>query len=84
MSYDEIVNEVKKIVCNNLCTDEEDLKVETHLFNDLSADELDMVEIILDCEEFFGIGIEEEDCEHIKTVGDLAKAVVNVLGIKPE
>jgi len=61
---------LKKIVVDQLGVDEADVKPEASFVDDLNADSLDLVELIMSLEEEFGIEISDEDAEKIKTVGD--------------
>ena len=61
---------LKKIVVDQLGVDEADVKPEASFVEDLNADSLDLVELIMSLEEEFGIEISDEDAEKIKTVGD--------------
>lgn len=64
-----IFEKVKAIVAEQLGVDETDITLETS-FDDLNADSLDVVELIMALEEEFDIEIPDEDAEKIKTVGD--------------
>jgi len=61
---------LKKIVVEQLGVDEEDVKPEASFVDDLNADSLDLVELIMSLEEEFGTEISDEDAESIRTVGD--------------
>ncbi len=61
---------LKKIVVEQLGVDEVDVKPEASFVDDLNADSLDLVELIMSLEEEFGMEISDEDAEKIKTVGD--------------
>ena len=61
---------LKKIVVEQLGVDESDVKPEASFVDDLSADSLDLDELIMSLEEEFGMEISDEDAEKIKTVGD--------------
>jgi len=61
---------LKKIVVEQLCVDEADVKPEASFVDDLNADSLDLVELIMSLEEEFGMEISDEDAEKIKSVGD--------------
>ena len=64
-----IFEKVKGIVTEQLGVDAEEVSLETS-FDDLNADSLDVVELIMALEEEFDIEIPDEDAEKIKTVGD--------------
>ena len=61
---------LKKIVVEQLGVDEVDVKPEASFVDDLNADSLDLVELIMSLEEEFGVEISDEDAEKIKSVGD--------------
>ena len=61
---------LKKIVVEQLGVDEADVKPEASFVDDLNADSLDLVELIMSLEEEFGAEISDEDAENIRTVQD--------------
>ena len=61
---------LKKIVVEQLGVDEEEVKPESSFVDDLNADSLDLVELILSLEEEVGAEISDEDAERIRTVQD--------------
>ena len=65
-----IEERVKKIVCEQLNVAEEKVTNETSFVNDLGADSLDMVELVMHFEEDFEMQIPDEEAEKIQTVGD--------------
>jgi acyl carrier protein len=67
MSIDE---KIKKIICEQLEVSEEDVVPEASFVDDLGADSLDQVELIMAMEEEFGISISDEEAEKIVTVKD--------------
>ena len=66
---------LKKIVVEQLGVDEGDVKPEASFVDDLNADSLDLVELIMSLEEEFGVEISDEEAEKIKTVGDAAEYI---------
>ena len=66
----EIESKVKAIIVEKLGVDEAEVKPEASFTNDLGADSLDTVELIMEFEKEFGIQIPDEDAQSIKTVGD--------------
>ena len=66
---DNIEQRVKKIVAEQLGVPEADIKNESSFVNDLGADSLDTVELIMEFEKEFNISIPDEQAETITTVG---------------
>ena len=66
----DIPAEVKKIIVEQLDVDEKDIKPESSFIDDLGADSLGLVELVLAFEEQFEIDIPDEDTEKIRTVAD--------------
>jgi acyl carrier protein len=62
-------NKVKEVIIDKLGVEEDTIKSEAHFVNDLGADSLDTVELIMEFEEEFNIEIPDEDAENITTVG---------------
>ncbi|MFH1964252.1 MAG: acyl carrier protein [Acidobacteriota bacterium] len=63
-------DQVKEIIVEQLGVDEGDVKMESHFVDDLGADSLDTVELVMKLEEDFDIEIPDEDAEKIQTVRD--------------
>jgi len=70
MSSEEIATKVKEIICSQLEVSNEQLRPEASFIDDLKADSLAVVELVLAFEQEFKITIPEEDTEQIKTVKD--------------
>ena len=69
---------VRSIVSEQLSIDDVDtITLETSLTEDLEADSLDAVEVIMALEDEFGIEIPDEEAEHFKTVSDICKFIEN-------
>ena len=66
----EVADKVKKIVVDQLGVSEEQVTPEAKFIEDLGADSLDQVELIMALEEEFGADIPDEDAEKLQTVGD--------------
>jgi acyl carrier protein len=67
---DDIRNRIVKIVCERLSVSADKVQDSTDFINDLGADSLDTVELIMHFEEEFGVEIPEDDAQKIKTLGD--------------
>jgi len=66
----EIAEKVKKIIVDKLGVDESEVTNEASFTNDLGADSLDTVELIMEFEKAFDTSIPDEEAEKIQTVGD--------------
>ena len=71
----EIFEKVKKIIADKLDVEEDKITPESSFLDDLGADSLDIVELIMELEEEFGIEIPDEDAEKIRTVADAVKYI---------
>jgi len=69
VSDSSIEDRVKKIVCDQMGTTPDKISLETSFINDLGADSLDTVELVMEFEDEFEINIPDEDAEQIQTVG---------------
>jgi acyl carrier protein len=70
MDQGSIEDRMRKIIAEQLGVDESQVVPSASFEEDLNADSLDLVELIMSLEEEFGIEISEEDAEKIRTVGD--------------
>ena len=70
MTENEIADKVVTIVSSQLDAEKDKVKPETSFINDLGADSLDIVELVMEFEEAFDMSIPDEDAEKIRTVGD--------------
>ena len=66
---------VKGIIVERLSVDEKEVKEEASFIDDLGADSLDTVELVMALEEEFGMEIPDEEAEKITTVGDAVKYI---------
>ena len=69
----ESMDRIKKIIVDQLGVDESKITENSSFIDDLGADSLDIVELIMAFEEEFDIEIPDEDAEKMKTVGDAVK-----------
>lgn len=65
-----VFDKVKDIIVDQLGVDEEEIKLEASFIDDLGADSLDIVELIMALEEEFNLEIPDKEAEKIATVGD--------------
>lgn len=73
----EIAAQVKNIIVDKLGVDAEEVTPEKSFTNDLGADSLDTVELIMEFEKEFGISIPDDQAETISTVGDAIAYIEN-------
>lgn len=67
----EIQDRVKNIICDQLAVEAEKVTETASFIDDLGADSLDIVELVMTMEEEFELDIPDEDAEKMKTVGDV-------------
>ncbi len=79
---EDILERLKNIVVEKLGVDEAEIKPEASFVDDLGADSLDIVELIMAIEEEFNIEIPDEDAEKLTTVGAAVEYIKNKLGIE--
>lgn len=68
-------DKIKSIIVEQLGVEEEDVKMESSFVDDLGADSLDIVELVMALEEEFDLEIPDEDAEKIRTVGEAVKYI---------
>lgn len=71
----DIFEQVKKILCDQLDLDEEQVTEDSEVIDDLGADSLDIVDLVMTLEEEFDTKIPDEDIENLRTVGDIVKYI---------
>lgn len=71
----DIFEQVKKILCDQLDLEEEQVNEDSEVIDDLGADSLDIVDLVMTLEEEFDTEIPDEDIENLKTVGDIVKYI---------
>ena len=72
-----VLEKIKEILARSLDVDIETLSADTKIAEDLGADSLDIVEMLMDIEAEFDVEIPDEDIESIKTIGDAAEYIRN-------
>jgi acyl carrier protein len=70
-----VADKVKKVIVDKLGVDESEVTPEASFTNDLGADSLDTVELIMEFENEFGLSIPDDQAEKIQTVGDAIKYI---------
>lgn len=68
-------DKIKAIIVDQLGVDEADVTMEASFVDDLGADSLDIVELVMALEEEFSLEIPDEEAEKIRTVGDAVKFI---------
>ena len=71
----EIEKKVREIIVDKLCVSENEIKLASSFQNDLGADSLDTVELIMEFEKVFDVSISDDKAEKIQTVGDAVKYI---------
>ena len=82
MKLEEVQAKLKEIVMDRLNAEEEQIKPEASFVEDLGADSLDIVELIMGIEEEFDIEIPDEDAEKLTTDGEAMNYVKAKLGVE--
>lgn len=77
---DNIEQKVKEIIVEQLSVNEEQVTIEAKFIDDLGADSLDTVELVMAFEEEFGIEVPDEEAEKLQTVGDVVKYIAENKG----
>ena len=70
---------VINIICEQMGASRDKITMETSFVNDLGADSLDTVELVMEFEDEFDVNIPDEDAEKIQTVGDAVKYIQSKL-----
>lgn len=69
---------VKEMIVEELSVEAEKVTMESRLSEDLGADSIDAVELIMNIEDEFNIQVSDEEAQNLKTVGDLVKYIESV------
>jgi acyl carrier protein len=75
MTTKPVEERVREIICDNLGVRPDEVTMEAKFIEDLNADSLDTVELVMAFEEEFGLEIPDEDAEKITTVGDAIRYI---------
>ncbi len=76
----EVFDKVKELIVDQLGVEPEEVTEQASFVDDLGADSLDIVELVMAFEENFGLEIPDEDAEKIRTVGDAVSYIKSKLG----
>ena len=77
MNPDAIFEKVKEVIIEQLNAEDDAIKLEKSFIDDLGADSLDIVELIMALEEEFDLQIPDSEAEKISTVGDVVEYIKN-------
>ena len=75
-----VLERVSKVIVDRLGVDESEVKLEASFRDDLGADSLDVVELVMELEDEFDMEISDEDAEKISTIGDAISYIESKLG----
>ena len=70
-----VFEKVRSILCDQLDVSEETVTMESSIAEDLGADSLDVVDLIMSLEDEFDLEVPDEQVENVKTVGDLVRFI---------
>lgn len=76
---EDLESQVKEIISRQLMVDKDELTMDASYVEDLGADSLDTVEMIMEFEDEFGLEIPDEDAEDLQTVGESIEYLENLL-----
>ncbi len=69
--------EIRRAIAEQLNVPEENITLETRFIEDLKADSLDLVELVMDLEDRYGVEIPDEQLAEVKTVGQIVEIINN-------
>ena len=70
-----VFEKVKSILSEQFDVEEDNITMETSIVNDLGADSLDVVDLLMNIDDEFGVEVPDEDVEKVKTVEDLVSYI---------
>ncbi|MCF6466409.1 acyl carrier protein [Clostridium sp. Cult2] len=74
-----IYDKIKEMISEQFNIDEENITMDTSFREDLNADSLDLVELIMALEDEFDLEVDDDDVEKINTVGDAVEYIKNIV-----
>ncbi len=83
MQSDEVFAKVKEVIAEVFSIDEDELSMETKIVDDLGAESLDIITLLMEFEDAFDRKIPEEDAEKLLTIGDAVNYIMD-MGNQPE
>ena len=69
---------VIELICEKLCKNKNEVTLSSKLVEDLGADSLDVVELIMAFEDEFNVSLPDEDVQNMKTIGDIVNYINNL------
>lgn len=72
-----VFEKIKKLLAEQLAADEETMTMKTRISEDLRADSMDVVELLMSIEDEFEVEIPDEEIENLKTIGDVVEYIQN-------
>ena len=79
VQFDEVYAKVTKVIAEVFKKEEKELTLETRIIEDLGAESLDIITLLMEFEDTFDRKIPDEDVEKLVTIGDTVQYIVNVL-----
>ncbi len=79
VQFDEVLRKVKKVIAEVFKKDENELTLETKIIDDLGAESLDIITLLMEFEDIFDRKIPDEDVEQLVTIGDTVQYIMNNL-----
>lgn len=73
-----VFEKIRAILCEQLDIDEDQVTMDSNIAEDLGADSLDVVDLIMSIEDEFELEVPDEQVENIKTVGDVVNYIENL------
>ncbi|CUU11309.1 MAG: acyl carrier protein [Fimbriimonadales bacterium] len=84
MTQQEIFERVQKVIIEQLDKRPEEITMDASFIDDLNADSLDLVELVMAFEQEFDVTIPEEEAEQVRTVGDAVRLLSEKLAVEAE
>lgn len=70
-----VFEKIQALLADHLNLDEDEIKMESNIIDDLKADSLDIVEMVMELEDEFGVSVPDDKVQTLKTVGDLVQFI---------
>lgn len=80
MTKSEVFRQIKKIVMEKFNLEEDDVKLSSTFVEDVGADSLDLVDLVMALEDEFGIKVDEEDTEDLRSIENVVDYIYEKLG----